>query len=98
MRIRPARSITSEMLVAPSFSTAALSLGLLLAYTIVLGVLIFALVAIYELAIGLAILGKRKDESAAFHEAWRFVIEHYKLEFCLALIAGVLFDTLILRG
>ncbi len=98
MRIRPTRSITSEMLVAPSFSTAALSLGLLLAYTVVLGVLIFALVAIYELVVGLAILGKRRDEIAAFDEAWRFVIAHYKLEFCLALIAGVLFDTLILRG
>ena len=90
--------MTSYWLVAPSFSTAALSLGLLLAYTVVLGVLIFALVAIYELVVGLAILGKHRDEIAAFHEAWRFVIDHYKLEFCLGLIAGVLFDTLILRG
>ena len=98
MRIRPAHSITSEMLVAPSFSTAALSLVLLVAYTAVVGVLIFALVAIYELIVGLAVLGKRRDEIAAFHEAWRFVVAHYKVEFGLGLIAGVLFDTLILRG
>lgn len=98
MRIRPAHSITSEMLVAPSFSTAAFSLALLVAYTAVVGVLIFVLVAIYELIVGLAVLGKRQDEIAAFREAWRFVVEHYKVEFALGLIAGVLFDTLILRG
>jgi hypothetical protein len=86
------------MLVAPSFSTAALTLVLLVAYTAVVGVLIFALVAIYELIVGLAILGKRRDEIAVFGEAWRFVVEHYKVEFGLGLIAGVLFDTIILRG
>jgi hypothetical protein len=98
MRIRPAHSITSEMLTAPSFSTAALTLVLLVAYTAVVGVLIFALVAIYELIVGLAILGKRSDEIAVFGEAWRFVVGHYKVEFGLGLIAGVLFDTIILRS
>ena len=76
----------------------ALSLVFLVAYTAVVERVDFSRsFAIYELIVGLAVLGKRRDEIAAFREAWRFVVEHYKVEFGLGLIAGVLFDTVILR-
>ena len=97
-RIRPPHPIIGEMLAAPSFSTAAIALGLLLSYTALAGVFAFALLGLYELIVGLAILGKRKDEFAAFGEAWGSLKRHYKIELCLALLVGVLFDVLIRRG
>jgi hypothetical protein len=97
-RIRPPHPVIGEMLVAPSFSTAAIALGLLLAYAALAGVFAFALLALHQLVVGLAILGKRKDEFAAFGEAWRSLKKHYKIELCIALLVGALFDLLIRRG
>jgi hypothetical protein len=98
IRIHPSHSISADMLVAPSFLTAAMALGLLLIYTAVIAVLFFALFALRELVFDLAILGKRKDEFAAFREAWHSLKKHYRFELCAALIAPVLFDVFIRRG
>lgn len=96
-RIRPPHPIISEMLAAPSFSTAAFALVLLLTYTALAGVFAFALLAVFELLVQLAILGKRRDEFAAFGHAWLSLRENYKIEVFLLPLAAVVFDLSIRR-
>jgi hypothetical protein len=98
IKLRPTHSIITGTLSAPSLPAAALLLGLLLTGTAVIGILFFALFAVRELVYDLAILGKRKDEFAAFREAWASLKRHYRLEVCVAILGPVLFDIFIRKG
>jgi hypothetical protein len=96
-RLRPPKAV-SEMLDHPSYSQAVAIFGLLIGYMTTAAILGFLGVAIYELVVGLAVTGKRKDEFAAFGEAWLTVKQHYKIDILFLLLAAVIFDFLLRRG
>ncbi len=86
IKLRPTHSIITETLSAPSLPAVALLLGLLLTGTAIIGILFFALFALRELVYDLAILSERKDEFAAFREAWDSLRKNYRFDICVAIL------------
>src|SRR5207237_1636109 len=95
-QLRPSEAMR-EILARPSYSDAIYALLLLFACLLLAATLGFLMFALYELIIGLAVTGRRKDEFAAFRQAWMSFKKHYRVDILVILPVGVLFDFLIRR-